>query len=154
MSEKNKGATAAANRPKIVIERTYRAAVEELWELWTTKEGFESWWGPEGFRAKVHAIEARGNGKLHYDMIADTPEMVVVIPITESAAVLIIRRAAQKTFCSPSGSFRIAQIWSTSSSCSSARAGAGTGRAHRSSIPLAGKSWPGAVRTRRHSGRE
>ena len=25
----------------LVIERTYTAAVEELWDLWTTKEGFE-----------------------------------------------------------------------------------------------------------------
>ena len=34
---------AAATSPKLVIERTYRASVDELWELWTTKEGFESW---------------------------------------------------------------------------------------------------------------
>jgi len=90
-----------------------------------------------------------------YNRVTRIPRVLErpMIPITESAAVLIIRRAAQETFCSPSGSFRIAQIWSTSSSCSSARAGAGTCRAHRSSIPLAGKSWPGALRTRRHSGR-
>ena len=59
---------------KVVIERTYRARVEELWELWTTKEGFESWWGPEGFRVEVHALEARAGGALEYDMIADAPE--------------------------------------------------------------------------------
>lgn len=59
-----------------VIERTYQAAREELWALWTTKEGFESWWGPQGFRADVHAIEARLDGALHYDMVADTAEMV------------------------------------------------------------------------------
>ena len=39
---------AAATSPKFVMERTYRASVDELWELWTTKEGFESWWPPEG----------------------------------------------------------------------------------------------------------
>jgi uncharacterized protein YndB with AHSA1/START domain len=38
----------------VVIERTYRAPLEELWALWTTSDGFESWWGPEGFRTKVH----------------------------------------------------------------------------------------------------
>ncbi len=58
------------------IERTYRASLEDVWELWTTKEGFESWWGPEGFRAEVHALEARAGGTLHYDMIADAPEMI------------------------------------------------------------------------------
>jgi len=55
---------------KIVIERTYRAKLDELWELWTTKQGFESWWGPEGFRVEVHALEARPGGRLDYAMIA------------------------------------------------------------------------------------
>src|SRR5687767_9404267 len=63
-------------RSNVVIERTYRARVEELWDLWTTKEGFESWWGPEGFRVEVHALEARPGGALEYDMMAATPEMV------------------------------------------------------------------------------
>jgi uncharacterized protein YndB with AHSA1/START domain len=61
---------------KVVVERTYRARVEELWELWTTKDGFESWWGPEGFRVEVERLEAREGGALSYEMIADTPEMV------------------------------------------------------------------------------
>src|SRR5262249_34419660 len=73
------GAAVSASRPKVVIERTYRARVEELWELWTTKDGFESWWGPGGFRAEVHAIEARAGGALHYDMIADSSEMIAVM---------------------------------------------------------------------------
>ena len=52
----NKSATGVVNRPKVVIERTYRAEVNELWDLWTTKDGFESWWGPQGFR------RSRGGG--------------------------------------------------------------------------------------------
>lgn len=78
MSDPARNATAATS-PRFVIERTYRASVDELWELWTTKEGFESWWPPEGFRTKVHAIEARPNGKLHYEMIAQTPEVLTVM---------------------------------------------------------------------------
>lgn len=70
---------ALGERPKIVIERTYRAAVRELWELWTTQDGFESWWGPEGFRVEVHTIDARPGGALSYDMIAATPEMVAAM---------------------------------------------------------------------------
>jgi uncharacterized protein YndB with AHSA1/START domain len=69
-------ATAASIRPKVVFERTYRARVEELWELWTTKDGFESWWGPEGFRVEVFTLDARQGGTLHYDMIADAPEAI------------------------------------------------------------------------------
>jgi uncharacterized protein YndB with AHSA1/START domain len=61
---------------KIVIARMYRANVKDVWDLWTTKDGFESWWGPRGFRAAVHEIDARAGGTLHYDMIAATPEMI------------------------------------------------------------------------------
>ena len=63
----------------VVIERRYKAAPAELWALWTTKEGFESWWGPEGFRVEVHAMDARPGGKLDYDMIADAPEAIAAM---------------------------------------------------------------------------
>lgn len=63
----------------IAIERTYAAAPEELWELWTTKDGFESWWGPQDFRADVHLIEGRLGGALHYDMVADSPEAIAAM---------------------------------------------------------------------------
>jgi uncharacterized protein YndB with AHSA1/START domain len=63
-------------KASIVMERTYKARIEDVWDLWTTKDGFESWWGPEGFRAEVHELDARVGGTLRYDMIADTPEMI------------------------------------------------------------------------------
>jgi uncharacterized protein YndB with AHSA1/START domain len=72
-------ASGHTTRPKVVIDRTYTAKVEELWELWTTKHGFESWWGPDGFRVKVHALEAHEGGTLHYDMFADAPEMIAAM---------------------------------------------------------------------------
>lgn len=58
----------------LVIERTYAAEPVELWELWTTKDGFEAWWGPQDFRADVHTIDPQQGGVLHYDMVANTPE--------------------------------------------------------------------------------
>jgi uncharacterized protein YndB with AHSA1/START domain len=61
---------------KVVIERMYRADIKDVWDLWTTKDGFESWWGPRGFRAAVHELDARAGGTLRYDMIAATPEMI------------------------------------------------------------------------------
>src|SRR5690606_27976244 len=58
---------------------TYPASMRELWDLWTTKDGFESWWGPEGFRVEVNALEARPDGLLDYDMIADAPEAIAAM---------------------------------------------------------------------------
>jgi uncharacterized protein YndB with AHSA1/START domain len=75
MSNENRSRSEA----KVVIERSYRAGLEDVWDLWTTKEGFESWWGPQGFRAEVQAIEARVGGALQYDMVADSPEMIAAM---------------------------------------------------------------------------
>jgi uncharacterized protein YndB with AHSA1/START domain len=66
-------------KANIVIERSYRAPIADIWDLWTTKAGFESWWGPQGFRAEVRVIEPRVGGALRYDMIADTPEMIAAM---------------------------------------------------------------------------
>lgn len=69
----------SANNAKVIIERSYRANVQEVWDLWTTKEGFESWWGPQGFRVEVHELDARIGGALRYDMIADSAEMIAAM---------------------------------------------------------------------------
>lgn len=66
-------------RAKITVERTYRATIGEVWDLWTTKAGFESWWGPQGFRVEVHTLDARHGGELRYDMIADSDEMIAAM---------------------------------------------------------------------------
>jgi uncharacterized protein YndB with AHSA1/START domain len=62
--------TSAAAPLAITFERSYQASVADLWDLWITKEGFEAWWGPKGFRVAVHKIEPRVGGALVYDMIA------------------------------------------------------------------------------------
>lgn len=57
-------------RRRIALERTFAASPEEVWELWTTKEGVESWWGPDGFRVEVRAIDPRPGGEVRYAMWA------------------------------------------------------------------------------------
>jgi uncharacterized protein YndB with AHSA1/START domain len=64
---------------QMVIVRTYPARIEELWALWTTAEGFASWWGPQGFRVEVSIMEPRVGGLLRYEMIADAPAMVAAM---------------------------------------------------------------------------
>ena len=61
---------------QFMIERTYDATLEEAWALWTTKEGIESWWGPEGFDVTVLSIDLRAGGELFYRMTATAPEQV------------------------------------------------------------------------------
>ncbi len=66
----------AAPRRTITLERIYQASVEEVWDLWTTKDGLESWWGPEGFSIKVRTLDLRPGGLWEYAMIATAPEQV------------------------------------------------------------------------------
>ena len=57
-------------RGKVTLERTFDASIEEVWDLWTTKEGIESWWGPDGFAVKVLRLDLRPGGELVYAMTA------------------------------------------------------------------------------------
>ncbi|MEO7033523.1 MAG: SRPBCC domain-containing protein [Polyangiaceae bacterium] len=65
----------AANRT-IRIQRSYKATLEDVWELWTTQEGIESWWGPEGFTVTVQKLDLRAGGELLYAMTASAAPQI------------------------------------------------------------------------------
>jgi len=74
----------------ITIERTFATTPEHLWDLWTTKNGIEAWWGPEGFTVEVLEHDLRAGGRLHYAMTATAPETVAFmkqtgLPLTNHA---------------------------------------------------------------------
>jgi uncharacterized protein YndB with AHSA1/START domain len=80
-------------RQRITLERTYRASIEDVWELWTTKEGIESWWGPGGFSVAVRKLDLRPSGELLYAMTATAPEQVAFMksagmPLTTEAKII------------------------------------------------------------------
>lgn len=61
---------------QITMERTFTATLDEVWELWTTKDGIESWWGPIGFETKVAKLDLRIGGALEYSFTAVGPDQV------------------------------------------------------------------------------
>ena len=63
-------------RAQFSIDRTYAATILEVWQLWTTKGGIESWWGPEGFDVTVTSIDLKPGGQLVYWMTATAPQQV------------------------------------------------------------------------------
>jgi uncharacterized protein YndB with AHSA1/START domain len=63
-------------KQQITMERTLTATLDEVWELWTTKDGIESWWGPEGFETKVSKLELRVGGALEYAFTAFGPAQI------------------------------------------------------------------------------
>jgi uncharacterized protein YndB with AHSA1/START domain len=78
----------------LTLERTYPAAPEEIWELWTTARGIESWWAPEGFSVDVERLELEPGGTLLYAMEATGAAQVEFM---ENAG-LPARTTSQKTF--------------------------------------------------------
>jgi len=63
-------------RRRITFERIYQADISDVWDLWTTKEGIESWWGPGGFAVTVRKLDLRPGGELLYAMTAIDPPQV------------------------------------------------------------------------------
>jgi uncharacterized protein YndB with AHSA1/START domain len=75
---KQKGVTGKTKeyRRKITLVRTYEAPLEDIWSLWTTKKGIESWWGPEGFTVTVRKLDLQPGGELLYAMTATGPSQI------------------------------------------------------------------------------
>lgn len=79
-------------RRLIKVVRTYEARLTDVWDLWTTKDGIESWWGPEGFSVKVRKLNLRVNGKMLYQMIAVGDDQIAFMknagmPLTTEATI-------------------------------------------------------------------
>lgn len=47
----------------VVIERTFDAPVELIWQMWTNPEHFKNWYGPQGFTIPVADMDLRVSGK-------------------------------------------------------------------------------------------
>jgi uncharacterized protein YndB with AHSA1/START domain len=58
------------------MERLLAAQPDEVWRLWTSKAGIESWWGPDGFEVTVKTMELRPGGELVYVMTAVGDEQI------------------------------------------------------------------------------
>jgi uncharacterized protein YndB with AHSA1/START domain len=71
--------TGARSRRRVTLERTFEATVEEVWDLWTTSDGIESWWGPDGFVVKVKKLDLRPGGELLYEMTAFASDQIAFL---------------------------------------------------------------------------
>ena len=58
------------SRGTFELERVFTKPIADVWKLWTTAEGLESWWGPEGFATKVLELDVRPAGVWRYAMTA------------------------------------------------------------------------------------
>lgn len=52
----------------LTIEQTFETSKEKLWSLYSDKEWFEKWWGPEGWETTAKEFDFRPGGKILYCM--------------------------------------------------------------------------------------
>lgn len=69
----------ATTKQGFTLERMLKASPEKVWKMWTTKEGLERWWGPDGFSVQVFHIDVRVGGYLDLVMGTEVPEIVAML---------------------------------------------------------------------------
>ena len=95
-----------ATGDKIRIEKVYDASAETIWRLWTTADGIESWWAPDGFKVKVQKLELKPGGELVYAMTATAPEQVEFM----RGAGMPLTTTSRKTFTEVKASTKLAYL--------------------------------------------
>jgi len=100
----NEPATPKTPSTNIRLERTYPTSAQEVWRLWTTSDGIESWWAPDGFTVEVRKLELRPGGELVYAMTATGPDQVEFM----KGAGMPLTTEARKTFTEMTQPTRIA----------------------------------------------
>jgi uncharacterized protein YndB with AHSA1/START domain len=57
----------------VVIERSFDAPVELVWQMWTEPEHFAAWYGPDGATIPVAEMDVRVGGRRLVRMDVETP---------------------------------------------------------------------------------
>jgi uncharacterized protein YndB with AHSA1/START domain len=62
------------SQDSVVIDRTFAAPVEVIWQMWTVPEHFRSWYGPTGATVPVAKMDVRVGGSRLVCMEVQTPD--------------------------------------------------------------------------------
>jgi uncharacterized protein YndB with AHSA1/START domain len=55
--------TTISKQDAVVIERSFEASIDVIWQMWTNPEHFKNWYGPKGFTVTVAKMDLRVGGK-------------------------------------------------------------------------------------------
>ncbi|MGH9155070.1 MAG: SRPBCC family protein [Acidimicrobiales bacterium] len=62
-----------SSKDELVIERSFDAPVEFIWQMWTEPEHFKAWYGPDGATIPVAEMDVRVGGTRLVCMEMQTP---------------------------------------------------------------------------------
>ena len=74
MNQPTNPAGAADVHDSVVIERTFDAPIDLVWQMWTDGTEFAKWYGPPGATIPVADIDARVGGRRRVCMEVTTPD--------------------------------------------------------------------------------
>lgn len=64
----------SGSRDAVVIERSFDAPVDLIWQMWTDPEHFAAWYGPDGATIPVARMDVRVGGTRLVSMEVHTPD--------------------------------------------------------------------------------
>jgi uncharacterized protein YndB with AHSA1/START domain len=62
-----------ASQDAVVIERSFDAPPDLIWQMWTEPEHFKAWYGPDGATVPVAKMDVRPGGSRLVCLEMDTP---------------------------------------------------------------------------------
>jgi uncharacterized protein YndB with AHSA1/START domain len=74
--------THTESSPDMVIERTFDAPVDLIWQLWTNPDHFKAWYGPEAATIAVAKMDVRVGGSRLVCMTFPSPDGVMAMWFT------------------------------------------------------------------------
>lgn len=63
-----------ASEHVFVVERVFNAPRELVFDMWSSAEHLQNWWGPKGWTLPVCTIDFRAGGIWHYQMVGPNGE--------------------------------------------------------------------------------
>jgi len=57
------------NNRRLIIERTFNAPIQLVWDGWTQAKQIPLWWGPKGMKTKVIQHDFKVGGRWKYVML-------------------------------------------------------------------------------------
>ncbi|MEQ8676395.1 MAG: SRPBCC domain-containing protein [Aggregatilineales bacterium] len=67
------------SKDAVVIERTFDAPTDLIWQMWTKPEHLKNWYGPQGFSIPIAEMDVRVGGKRLICMEMKTPDRIMKI---------------------------------------------------------------------------
>lgn len=62
------------NNNKIIVTRSFKAPITEVWKAWTDKDILDLWWAPKPYKAQTKKMEFHEGGQWLYAMIGPEGE--------------------------------------------------------------------------------